>query len=331
MDLINRYIYAVTKSLPEKQRKDIEDELKTLIDDMVEQNQGPESYEDKVKNVLMELGNPEDLADNYRGTKRYLIGPQYYDKYLLILKIVFGAVFIGVSIAVLVESIFSTQQNVYDIISGYFAALFYGLLQAFAWVTIAFVIAERNIMNTAKDISEKKQWNISQLPPVPHKKAQIPLSDPIFSIIFSTIFIVLLYSAPKLFAVYIPDDGGTTIIPVFNLEVIQGYRTLFICIFILNILKEVLKIYGRRWTLKLSVVLSVLSAASLILVLAVFANNHIWNPNFSNEIIEKMNLSSDFHTIWVRLKTGIIVGIAFFGVLDIVTLLYKGVKYNPSK
>ncbi|MDD2371270.1 MAG: hypothetical protein PHQ32_04640 [Firmicutes bacterium] len=35
MDLINRYIYAVTKSFPSAQRKEIELELKSNIDDMI--------------------------------------------------------------------------------------------------------------------------------------------------------------------------------------------------------------------------------------------------------------------------------------------------------
>lgn len=34
-DLIERYIYAVTKRLPQKVQKDISNELRTLIDDIV--------------------------------------------------------------------------------------------------------------------------------------------------------------------------------------------------------------------------------------------------------------------------------------------------------
>lgn len=36
MDLINRYIYAVTQKLPESQRADIEKELQGLVEDMLE-------------------------------------------------------------------------------------------------------------------------------------------------------------------------------------------------------------------------------------------------------------------------------------------------------
>jgi hypothetical protein len=38
MDLIDRYVYAVTRSFDKKQREDIEMELRANIEDMIEQN-----------------------------------------------------------------------------------------------------------------------------------------------------------------------------------------------------------------------------------------------------------------------------------------------------
>lgn len=328
MEMINRYVFAVTKSLPEKQRLDIEKELRTLIDDMIEQNQEEGSYESKVQEVLLELGDPEVLADNYRGSKRYLIGPQYYEKYVLILKIVFGAVLAGISIAIFVESIFSNQQKIFDIVPDYFGAVYSGLLQAFALTTIAFMIAERNSMNMIKGRSEKNTWSPSQLPAVPDKKAIIPISEPIVSIIFTTIFIVLLYSTPQLLAAYISSDSGMTVIPVFSFEVIKGYRILLIFILVLSIFKEVLKLYSRRWTLKLSIIIAALVVVTTVMILAIFTNNSIWNPNFSNEIVKHMNLNFDFISIWPKIKNTFIAAIVLTSAIDISITLYKGTRYN---
>lgn len=330
MDLINRYVYAVTKSLPMKQREDIEKELRVLIEDMIEQNQSSEPYESKVQIVLKDLGDPEELADSYRGSKRYLIGPNFYEKYLLILKIVFGAVFLGITIAIFVSAIFSENQNIIDIFSDYASALFSALLQAFAWTTLGFAIAERNSMNLQKDNSHKSEWNPSQLPVIPEKKAQIPLSEPIFGIIFTTIFIVLLYSAPQLFAAYFQNNNGFVKIPVFNLEVIQGYRMIFIGLFIISIFKEALKLYYRRWTLKLSIINSILTVLATVLVLAMFMNNNIWNADFSAEIIKNTNWTYDVATLWDRIKSGVIVVIVLGSAIDVLTTLYKGIKYNTN-
>ena len=54
-DIIIRYVYAVTKNLPLKARKDIEEELKTLIYDMLEERMGEtEPTKKDIEMVLLE-------------------------------------------------------------------------------------------------------------------------------------------------------------------------------------------------------------------------------------------------------------------------------------
>jgi hypothetical protein len=331
MDLINRYVYAVTKSLPEKQREDIEKELKALINDMVEENDTEESYESKVKNVLLKLGDPELLADNYRGAKRYLIGPQNYDKYILLLKIVSGAVFIGISIAVFIGAFFLEGRDLISVFTDYIGAVLSGLLQGFAWTTVAFAIAERHNVNVAIDGTEKGEWNLSKLPKVPEKKAMIPPAESIFAILFSTIFISILFFAPQLFAAYIPKDSGVAIIPIFNFEVLLDYKMLFLCIYILSVLREALKLFLRRWTLKLSISFTILSIASTILMLIIFTNPGVWNVNFPFEVAMNTNLGFDFNYLWERVKLGFIIVMIAACIMEVATALYKGIKYNVTR
>jgi hypothetical protein len=328
MDLIDRYVYAVIRSFDKKQREDIEMELRVNIEDMIEQNKVAESYEEKVKKVLLELGDPEELANNYRGSERCLIGPQYYDMYILLLKIVLGAVFGGISIAIFVQSLFTANINIGNVVANYFSSLFSGILQAFAWTTLAFIIAERKNKKMSDYLSGKNKWDLSQLPPVPDKKAEISLSEPIFSIIFTTIFMVILFSAPELFAAYIQNGSSTAIIPVFNVKVIEEYKTLIVIIFVLSILREILKLYYRRWKLKLSVIYVILTVISTGFVLIIFTNNSIWNPYFSTEIIKYMKLTFDFAGLWEQIKIWIAFAIVLACSVDIAAALYKGIRYN---
>jgi hypothetical protein len=98
MEVIDRYIYAVTQRLPEQQREDIKRELQSLIEDMLEEriSTGQASKED-VESVLLELGHPNELAVKYRGNERYLIGPMLIDTYLTTLKIVLASIIIGLT------------------------------------------------------------------------------------------------------------------------------------------------------------------------------------------------------------------------------------------
>jgi hypothetical protein len=322
-------VYAVTKSLPEKQREDIERELRALIDDMVEQDVDSKPNEAKIKAALLELGDPEVLADNYRGSKRYLIGPKFYDKYLLVLKIVLSAVFIGVSVAMFFGSFFDAQKNVKDIVTDYFDTIFSGLLQAFAWVTVGFVIAERNVVNLKEKDSRENNWDVSKLPAIPNKKASIPLSEPIVSIIFTTIFIALLFSAPQVFAAYL--DNKTVVIPVFNLDVIYGYRALLVGIYIVSVLRDILKLYYRRWNLRLSVMLAVLTVISTILLLTLFTNSNVWNAGFASELVKHFNLNFNFVKIWWSFKNWLVAVVVLVGAIEIIVGVYKGIRYNTVR
>lgn len=72
MEMIERYIYAVTQKLPQAQRKDIADELQGLIEDMLEGRVGGDNIKKSdVVEVLLELGSPRELADKYRSSKKY--------------------------------------------------------------------------------------------------------------------------------------------------------------------------------------------------------------------------------------------------------------------
>src|SRR5690625_1576554 len=106
LDMINRYIYAVTQKLPQTQRKDIADELRGLIEDMLEERAGMGNInENMVEEVLLELGSPRKLADEYRGKKKYVIGPELFDTYILVLKIVLIVVGASIGIGFLIQTI----------------------------------------------------------------------------------------------------------------------------------------------------------------------------------------------------------------------------------
>ena len=58
-ELIARYVYAVTRELPENQRLDIDKELRSLIEDMLDERcSGSDPAITDIEAVLSELGNP---------------------------------------------------------------------------------------------------------------------------------------------------------------------------------------------------------------------------------------------------------------------------------
>ena len=89
-DLIDRYIYAVTKHMKSAMKKDVAAELETIIQDMLEERCGDVTPTERdIKVVLTELGTPAELSSKYKGeTQDCLIGQPYYSLYVYVLKIV---------------------------------------------------------------------------------------------------------------------------------------------------------------------------------------------------------------------------------------------------
>ena len=104
-ELIKRYIYAVTKHLPENKRQDVGRELESLIEEtLAERSQDGQAADSDTKAVLLELGRPAELAAKYDPhAKDALIGQPHFSVYLRVLKIVLLAVTLGMAIASLLE------------------------------------------------------------------------------------------------------------------------------------------------------------------------------------------------------------------------------------
>ena len=104
--LIEAYVASVGENLPEKSRADIEAEISSLLQDMVDaraEAEGRAPDEEMVCAVLREYGEPEKVAASYR-EPRYLIGPRLFPAFLTVLKIVL-AVLGAVALAGLVYTL----------------------------------------------------------------------------------------------------------------------------------------------------------------------------------------------------------------------------------
>ena len=281
MDLINRYVYDVTRRLPERQRGEIEKEVRGLVADMLVERYGDrDASKAELEAVLMELGSPATLADNYRGGKRYLIGPDYFDRYMSVLKIVTGAVFLGISVALAVSYAVNPPESLITAFTRYFGSIFSALLQVFAWVTGGFAIAEYNREDAGKAATQET-WSVAKLPELPGRAAVIKPIDPLINIGFNVVFIAILNFAPELFGSMSISDGQlSNLVPLFSLDILRKTLPVINVLFALSILKEVGKLYTGRWTMGLALGNIVLNASVLVLVALVFhPGAAIWNPD----------------------------------------------------
>lgn len=107
MHLIEAYVYEVTRRLPEKTRDDIALELRSTIEDMLSEN----FAEYEVREVLLKLGDPAQLAASYRDTPMHLIGPKVYDAYMYTMKMIIPWAILITILVHVVEAIVLFQEK----------------------------------------------------------------------------------------------------------------------------------------------------------------------------------------------------------------------------
>ena len=149
--MIENYITKVVSYLPFKDRKDVSEELETLIMDMCQDDMSDEN----ILNVLKDLGHPRELALDY-GEKKGLIGPEYFGRYkellVLVLKVALPIIFIlsFISNAYNTQLITIENQKMARLIANLVYIIIFSLgavlsaaFSIFAIVTFIFAILER--------------------------------------------------------------------------------------------------------------------------------------------------------------------------------------------
>lgn len=273
MELIDRYIYAVTRNLPESQRKEVELELRGLIRDMLDEHieePDQEATPSQVEAVLQQLGNPAKLADNYRGFRRYLIGPGLFDPYIQVLKIVGLVIFIVNTVAFAAKQL-AEPVEVHEIILSYMGALANAAIYSFGIVTLIFALISYYMPEQPDRQGEKeKPWKPSELPPVPAAKLRISPLDPLLGIVFTVAFAIgFIYAAER--------------VPYVDSNALNQYVPWILVLAGLGVVVEIVKLVTRVWNVTLVLADLGLSVLSLVVLYFVLNDTSVWKPEYETE------------------------------------------------
>ena len=285
MNMIEQYITAVAAYLPEERRVEVAQELRNKIVGML-----PEQPTDAdVRAALQELGHPRRVADTYELRQRYLIGPDYYDSYLALLKlVVMILIFVMAGITLLTWIVNPPAGGVVKFMIDLFGGIISGAVNAAAWVTVIFVILERTQVPIPSPF-DKGQWKVEELL---KDSSFIPRSDSVAAIFFTVVFTALLYFRPNFIAFFSRGADGWESLPILDLEVLASYMPLIILLGVFEIALSIWKFVTRHWTLPLALANAVHNVASLILALVLLWDRRILNANFSTRVAAVTNFSA---------------------------------------
>lgn len=210
-ELIERYVREVTRRLPAKQRADVVRELRSSLLDALEDRFGPAPTWTQAAILLREYGPPKKVAASYRPEDRYLIGPEWFPAFSLVLRIVLAALSGALVLASALALATRPAGEIGGILLGLVDGLVDGGLISFAIVVAVFHLLQRT-EKPPVEISE--DWDPAALPPATECDA-VGRGEAITGVIVPPIFLALLYLFRDVIGIPVPGGGPPLLNDIF--------------------------------------------------------------------------------------------------------------------
>jgi len=216
MNLINTYLYEVGRRLPRKNRSDIEAEIRSALQDLLDdlsKETGKPVDDEMILDVLKNYGDPDKVASSYQGD-RYLIGPRLYPVFLKVLRIIFPFIAILAGFG----AIFSASVNApsVDNISALYLSVLVGVavtaISALGYLVLIFAAIEwylryQGSSSYTNGVLSTKEWDPRSLTRISPPN-QVKLFDTILEIVASFAAILIFNLYPQVFSLGSSANGG---------------------------------------------------------------------------------------------------------------------------
>ncbi|WP_193610079.1 HAAS signaling domain-containing protein [Nocardioides lijunqiniae] len=283
-DLVERYLAAVSRRLPEAIRADVTDELRGTIADMRDAHGDDPAA---TREVLLELGDPAVLARSYDTRPRHLIDPAVFDDFVGVLRATLVTVLPIVLVAMTVVQVGIEGESLpLGLLHAALDTFTVGLHIVF-WTGLAFALVERyGDEQRAPATDEQEPWSPDLLPPVPPQR-QIGVSELVWGLVVVAASIAWL---PWQHLRGVVDDADGDPVPLVDPALWDSWIPAFIVIMLAGGVLEVVKYRVGRWTLPLVLVNAALNAVLAAFVVVVMTVVGVENPDFAPAMLADDNV-----------------------------------------
>jgi len=337
MKLIDRYVIEVGKRLPlVKGRKDIENELRSTLEDMLEdraQKSGWPADEAMEIELLKEYGAPQKVAETYNPTP-YLIGPRLFPMFLMLLKIVIAAVAFGLTVATIVQIVTQspmTASELFKVIGGGLLNIVSASIGAFGNIALVFALIERFAPVSEFKMDEEKEWNPASLikEPVPQ---DLKMWEPIIAIVFTFIALSIFNFNPQLIGIYTFSGDKWTVIPILS-KAFFHWLPLMNIGWVAEIILNGMLLRVGRWDTSTRLVSIVIKIFQIVIIALLITGPSILL--ITPEVLKAGGITdmAAAQTLSTMAQQGIriVLGLAIFGtVVEIIKSVYKTIMQKTS-
>jgi hypothetical protein len=269
MDLIDRYIAEVGKYLPPKNRSDIEAEIRSTLEDMLDERKQAEGLENEtlVIQLLKDYGAPRKVAESY-GAKQYLIGPRLYPTFVMVTQIVVSVLLVialvGLGLGLAKSSL--SGPEFLSTVGESFMGLLGGLITAFGNIVLVFAILERTL--PAEEFEkESEEWNPAKLASEPDPD-HVKFGEQIVAIFFTAAFLIILNLYPNIFGFGFMQDGEWVYISPILSDTFFSYLPWINILGVLEIALSIILLRQGFWQTWTRITRAVLEIGNIALAIA---------------------------------------------------------------
>ncbi len=252
-DLVRRYLFAVEQDLPRRLRSDVTRELRTLIEDKLEdraQRLGQPIDTALTGYVLQEIGRPEEVARRYDSAPQYLVGPRFYPAFMKIAKIGLLGLALLVVFATVLGRLASgagpSSLVAWDTLWRLLALYYQSALSLFAQAVLVLAILERLL--PGQPAARLREWNPHDLPAVPESElARVALVGSVVDLCLTLLAAIILNLFPQWVGVIMVTNGKAALMPLSEF----GIRLPLLSIDLwlaLSVALTLTVLMRRRWT-----------------------------------------------------------------------------------
>jgi hypothetical protein len=190
--LMDRYLNDIGRRLPARQRADILSELRSSLQDALDDQVKGQPTEDDVADLLREFGRPEEVVARYRPSSQYLIGPELYPSFKMALTFTLAAVALGLSVAFVMGLVFGQDpgDDLGRRLLGMLEAYIQVGVSVFGAIVIAFAIMQR-LEFKPSDEKETAEWDPRTLPDAAERDL-VKRGETATGLAFQILFLVLV-------------------------------------------------------------------------------------------------------------------------------------------
>lgn len=194
-EMIDRYVREVGRHLPRRGRADIERELRSLLQDAVEERAAGEPATDlTVVKVLTDFGSPETMAAQYH-SQQVAIGSRLFPVFRLVVTVVLAVMAVLHVVLMVLALVGGDSAEPVSTIWNLLLNFGQSALVSIGVITLIFLAIERFAGHELDALAESAEWDPYELPPVDDpsriNRGEV-LAEIVFTIIFTGVFLWLI-------------------------------------------------------------------------------------------------------------------------------------------